>query len=206
MRTVRYRDTCEILVSEGLLVPADIEAARTHSAQTGESIIESLFMETPLTEVDLARCLCAQHQLPMIPLSRYDIDAELLELLDRDFTWEHGALPLSRIGSVVIVAIPDVPPATAIQTLRDKLDAEPFFSIASFDEIQMELSRRIELSDDQKIEMDRVVRTRRRGGVPPERAHPTSGVSSTSSLLEALDDSWENIFEEAEKNVRDGSA
>ena len=64
--------------------------------------------------------MCAQQQLPMIPLSRYEIDAELLELLDRDFTWEHGALPLSRIGSVVIVAIPDVPPAAAIQTLRDK--------------------------------------------------------------------------------------
>ena len=69
----------------------------------------------------------------------------------------------------------------------------------------MELSRRLELSDDQKIEIDRVVRTRRRGGVPPERVHPTSGVSSTSSLLEALDDSWENIFEEAEKNIRDES-
>ena len=78
----------------------------------------------PPPEVDLARCLCAQHQLPMIPLSRYEIDAELLELLDRDFTWEHGALPLSRIGSVVIVAIPDVPPAAAIQTQLESGQAE----------------------------------------------------------------------------------
>ena len=205
MRTIRYRNTCEILVSEGLLVPADIEVARTESEQTGESIIECLLRETPLSEADLARCLCTQHQLPMIPLSRYQIDSELLPLLKADFAWEHGILPLSRIGAVVLVAVPDVPPAEAILSLREHLHAEPFLTIAPIEEIQLELVRRYELSEEQKIEIDRIVRTRRRGGKPPERSHSTTGVSSTSSLLEALAESWENIFEEAEKNIRDES-
>ena len=205
MRTVRYKDTCEILVSEGLLVPADIEAARTQSAETGESTIESLLRETPLSEADLARCLSAQHQLPMIPLSRYQIEGDLLEALEADFVWEYGLLPLSRIGAAVIIAVAEVPPAPAIATLRERLHAEPFFTISYLDEIQVEISRKLEFSDEQKITIDQAVRTRRRGGRAPERTTETTGVSSTSSLLEALDDSWENIFEEAEKNVRDGS-
>ncbi|MDE0960175.1 MAG: hypothetical protein OSB09_05285 [Planctomycetota bacterium] len=205
MRSVRYKDTCEILVSEGLLVPADIEAARSQRAESGESTIESLLRGGNLNEADLARCLSAQHQLPMIPLSRYQIDKELLKSLEPDFAWEHGILPLSRIGAVAIVAVPEVPPAPAIATLRERLHAEPFFTISSLEEIQMEISRGFEFSEEQKISIDQTVRTRRRGGRAPERSSGTTGVSSTSSLLEALDDSWENIFEEAEKNVRDGS-
>ena len=47
MRTLRYKDTCEILVSEGLLVPADIKAAQEQSDETGEHVIESLLRGTP---------------------------------------------------------------------------------------------------------------------------------------------------------------
>ncbi|MGB1070978.1 MAG: hypothetical protein ACPG1Z_04855, partial [Planctomycetota bacterium] len=60
MRTLRYKDTCEILVSEGLLVPADIQAAQEQSDETGEHVLESLLRGTPLTETDLARCLSTQ--------------------------------------------------------------------------------------------------------------------------------------------------
>ncbi|MGE4618258.1 MAG: hypothetical protein AAEJ04_00455 [Planctomycetota bacterium] len=206
MRTLRYRKTSEILAAEGLLAPADIESARAQSEETGEGIIETLLRETPLTEADLARCLCTQHQLPMIPISRYNIDANLLLSLEPSFAWEHGTLPLSRIGSTVIVAVPDIPSANAITTLREKLKAEPFLTISTFDELQLEIARRFELTEERKIEIDREVRTRRRGGRPPERTATPTGLSSTSSLLETLDDSWENIFEEAEKNVRDGSS
>ena len=206
MRTLRYRDTCEILVSDGLLLPADIEAVRAQSEETGEGIIETLLRETSLTDSDLARCLCTHHQLPIIPISRYKISDDLLLSLDPSFAWEHGTLPLSRIGSTVIVAVPDIPPASAIAVLRETLKAEPFLTISSFDEIQLEIARRFEFTEERKIEIDREVRTRRRGGQLPERAPASGEMSSTSSLLEALDDSWENIFEEAEKNVRDGSA
>jgi hypothetical protein len=206
MRTLRYRDTCEILISDGLLLPADIEAARIQSEETGEGIIATLLRETTLTESDLARCLCTHHQLPMIPISRYRVDGDLLLSLDPSFAWEYGTLPLSRVGSTVIVAVPDIPPPHAITILRENLKAEPFLTISSFDEIQLEIARRFELTEERKIEIDREVRTRRRGGRPPDRTPATTGMSSTSSLLEALDDSWENIFEEAEKNVRDGSA
>ncbi|MEE2883376.1 MAG: hypothetical protein VYD70_06575 [Planctomycetota bacterium] len=206
MRTLRYRDTCEILVSEGLVAVADIESARTQCEETGEGIIETLLRESSLSESDLARCLCAQHQLPMIPISRYQIAGDLLLSLDPVFSWEHGTLPLSRIGSTVLVAVPDIPPPDAIAILRDQLEAEPFLTISSFDELQLEISRRYEFTEERKIEIDREVRTKRRGGKPPERISAPTGLSSTSSLLEALDDSWEDIFEEAEKNVRDGSA
>ncbi len=119
MRTLRYRDTCEILVSDGLLLPADIEAVRAQSEETGEGIIETLLRETSLTDSDLARCLCTHHQLPIIPISRYKISEDLLLSLDPSFAWEHGTLPLSRIGSTVIVAVPDIPPASAITVLRE---------------------------------------------------------------------------------------
>lgn len=206
MRTLRFRDTCEILISEGLLVPDEVESARTQCEETGEGIIEVLLRETSLSESDLARCLCTHHQLPMIPISRYQTDGNLLLKLDPAFAWEHGSLPLSRIGSTVLIAVPDIPAQEALGILRDKLEAEPFLTISSYDEIQLEISRRFELTEDRKIEIDRQVRTKRRGGRPPERTNTVSELSTTSSLLETIDDSWEDIFEEAEKNVRDGSA
>ena len=206
MRTLRFRDTCEILVSEGLLAPADIESVRTQCEETGEGIIESLLRITSLSESDLTRCLCTQHQLPMIPISRYQIDGDLLLALDPVFSWEHCTLPLSRIGSTVLIAVPDIPSPDAITVLRDQLEAEPFLTISSLDELQLEISRRYEFTEERKIEIDREVRTKRRGGRPPEKTPTASGLSTTSSLLNALDDSWEDIFEEAEKNVRDGSS
>ena len=206
MRTLRFRDTCEILVSEGLMVPDEVESARTQCKETGERIIEVLLRETSLSESDLARCLCTQHQLPMIPISRYQIDGNLLLKLDPAFSWEHGTLPLSRIGSTVLVAVPDIPSPEAIEVLREKLEAEPFLTVSSYDELQLEIARRYELTEERKIEIDREVRTNRRGGRPPERTATATGLSTTSSLLDALDDSWEELFEEAEKNVQDGSA
>ena len=206
MRSIRYKDTCEILVSEGLLVPADIQAARDHSDETGEHVIESLLRGTPLTETDLARCLCTQHQLPMIPLNSYHRDESLVEALDPEFMWEHGMLPLSKIGAAVLIAVRDVPGPDSLKVIRERLRAEPFLTIASYEELQIEMSRSLNLDDEKKIELDRAVRTRRRGGRPPEPGQQTEGMSSTSSLLESLNDSWENIFEEAEKNVRDGQS
>ena len=204
MRSLRYKDTCEILVSEGLLVPSEIQSAKSQSEETGENVIESLLRGSPLTELDLARCLSTQHQLPLIPLNRYERDETLIEILDPAFVWEHGILPLSRIGAAVLVAVRDIPSTDAIKQLREKLHAEPFLTIASFEELQLEISRSLELDEEQKINLDRTVRTQRRGGKPPQVGQATAGMSSTSSLLETLNESWENIFEEAEKNVRDG--
>ena len=206
MRTLRYKDTCEILVSEGLLVPADIKAAQEQSDETGEHVIESLLRGTPLTETDLARCLSSQHQLPMIPLNRYERDESLIESFDDEFLLEHGMLPLSRIGAAVLIAVRDVPDTEALKVVREKLHAEPFLTIASYEELQVEISKSLQLDEEKKIELDRAVRTRRRGGRPPETGQQTEGMSSTSSLLESLNDSWENIFEEAEKNIRDGQS
>jgi len=200
MRKLRRRKIGEILVSEGLLTMEALQDSEIRQRKTGESLIEVLLAEGILSETDIVRCICSHYQLPYIQPSRYKFDPQLLELFEVEFLYGNRILPLGRIGDCAMVTLAEIPPQDVEQKIQESLDAEVFFFLSTITEIESALRQHFQLGQDDTLAIENARRSLSRV------SRPASGGSASDSetLLQSLDDSWENIFEQAERNVRDG--
>lgn len=199
MRKLRRRKIGEILVSEGLLPREVLNDSEMRQRKTGESLTEVLLAEGILSETDIVRCVCSHYQLPYIQPSRYQFDPQLLEQFEAEFLYSNRILPLGRIGDCVMVALGEIPTKEVEQRLQETLDAEVFFFMSTLTEVESAIRQQFQLGQEDILTIENSRRSRSRVEDPS-----TSGsVSDSETLLQSLDDSWENIFEQAERNVRD---
>ena len=95
----------EILIREGITTPDCMKRAVQIQGQTGETLEEVLVQEGNLTEWDLARTLVKHYKLPFIPLSRYEVSKDIVELLPVELLRENMMMPMDRFGNTITLAI-----------------------------------------------------------------------------------------------------
>ncbi|MGE3164849.1 MAG: hypothetical protein AB7O52_08080 [Planctomycetota bacterium] len=204
LQKTRRRRFGDILVSDGLLNPDQLASALRDQAQTGDTLGDTLLRLGLVSEGDIVRTICVQYQLPFISPSNYELDGQLLEKLPVEFMYRYRILPLGRIGSMVIVALGEIPPENVELELGSTLEGELAFYFASVKEIESLLVTRFSLSQDQVYSFDS---NRRRPPPATQTGRASAPAPETpTSLLDALDSSWESIFDEADSNVKGQSS
>lgn len=202
LQKTRRRRFGDILVSEGMLNPDQLNAALQDQTETGDTLGDTLLRLGWVSEGDIVRTICVQYQLPFINPANYDIDSTLLEKLPIEFMYRYRILPLGRIGGIVIVALGEIPPEEVELELASALEGELAFYFSSVKEIEALLTARFSLSQDQVYSFD----SNRRRPRPAKGATAGSTAAvlpdTPASLLDALDSSWESIFDEADSNVK----
>lgn len=108
----------ELLAREGLVTAQALEAALAASATTGKRLGHVLVQSGAISEVDLAKLLARQLDIPFVDLNRVELQAELIKLLPEAAARRYRALPLERRGNGLLIG------------LADPLD------VAAFDEIE----------------------------------------------------------------------
>jgi len=109
-----------LVYRSGLMPLEAVNRALAEAAESGRRLGEVL-LDYGLPERDLTRLLAAQHGQEFVDLSEYPIDHEVAHLLPRSVAETYCALPLSREGDCILVAVPDADNASHLTRLQEAL-------------------------------------------------------------------------------------
>jgi len=111
-----------LVYRSGLMSLDTVNRALAEAGESGRRLGEVL-LEYGLPERELTRLLAAQQGQEFVDLDAYPIDYEIAHMLPRAAAEMYCALPLTREGDCVIVAVPDADNASHLTRLREALDA-----------------------------------------------------------------------------------
>jgi type IV pilus assembly protein PilB len=95
----------ELLIEQGIIHHEQLETALKHQKENGGLIGEVLVQLKYATERDIAQALTAQYGFPYLPLTHYDIDAEVLRVVPGEICREFVLIPIDKIGQSLTIAM-----------------------------------------------------------------------------------------------------
>src|SRR5260370_26468313 len=95
----------EILVKESLITQDQLQKAlefqRTNGGKLGSCLTKMGF----ITDDDITGVLSRQYRVPSINLKNYEIDPNVIKLIQQDTDSPYQVAPLSRVASLLTIAI-----------------------------------------------------------------------------------------------------
>jgi len=97
----------EILVKEGLITQDQLQKALEFQRVNGGKLGSCLTKMGFITDDDITGVLSRQYGVPSINLKYYEIDPNVIRLIPQDTALRYQVVPLSRVGSVLTIAMTD---------------------------------------------------------------------------------------------------
>ena len=97
----------EILVKESLITQDQLQKALEFQRANGGKLGSCLTRMGFITDDDITGVLSRQYGVPSINLKYYEIDPNVIKLIPQDTAARYQVIPLSRVGSVLTIAMTD---------------------------------------------------------------------------------------------------
>ena len=97
----------EILVKESLITQDQLQKALEFQRSNGGKLGSCLTKMGFITDDDITGVLSRQYGVPSINLKFYEIDPTVIKLIPQDTATRYQVIPLSRVGSVLTIAMTD---------------------------------------------------------------------------------------------------
>src|SRR5258705_9669074 len=97
----------EILVKESLISQEQLQKALEYQRANGGKLGSCLTKMGYITDDDITGVLSRQYGVPSINLKYYEIDPNVIRLIPQDTALRYQVVPLSRVGSVLTIAMTD---------------------------------------------------------------------------------------------------
>jgi len=97
----------EILVKESLITQDQLQKALEFQRANGGKLGSCLTKMGFITDDDITGVLSRQYGVPSINLKYYEIDPNVIKLIPQDTAARYQVIPLSRVGSVLTIAMTD---------------------------------------------------------------------------------------------------
>src|SRR5499425_1255133 len=97
----------EILVKESLITQDQLQKALEFQRANGGKLGSCLTKLGYITDDDITGVLSRQYGVPSINLKYYEIDPTVIRLIPQDTALRYQVIPLSRVGSVLTIAMTD---------------------------------------------------------------------------------------------------
>jgi type IV pilus assembly protein PilB len=97
----------EMLLKGNLITPEQLRSALESQKNSKERIGTVLVKAGYVKEPELLAFLGRQFNLPVVDLTQYEINPEVVRLLPEDMVQKNLALPINRVGTKLIVAVAD---------------------------------------------------------------------------------------------------
>ena len=108
----------ELLLTAGLITPAQLEEGlgrqRSEGGRLGSNLVQLGFVK----DEEIAALLSRQYGVPSINLSQFDIDAGVIKLVPAATAQQYEVVPLSRVGSILTIAMSDPTNVTAVDDIK----------------------------------------------------------------------------------------
>lgn len=95
----------ELLLERGIINQRQLEKALQVQKEKGGLIGEILVELGFAKEEDIAQSLTAQYGFPYLPLSNYEIDAEILDIVPSRVARQYLLIPVDKIGNNLTLAM-----------------------------------------------------------------------------------------------------
>jgi type IV pilus assembly protein PilB len=97
----------EILIKESLITQDQLQKALEYQRSNGGKLGSCLTKMGFITDDDITGVLSRQYGVPSINLKYYEIDPTVIKLIPQDTAVRYQVVPLSRVGSVLTIAMTD---------------------------------------------------------------------------------------------------
>jgi type IV pilus assembly protein PilB len=97
----------EILIKESLITQDQLDKALEFQRSNGGKLGSCLTRMGFITDDDITGVLSRQYGVPSINLKYYEIDPNVIKLIPQDTALRYQVIPLSRVGSVLTIAMTD---------------------------------------------------------------------------------------------------
>jgi type IV pilus assembly protein PilB len=97
----------EILIKESLITQDQLDKALEFQRSNGGKLGSCLTKMGYITDDDITGVLSRQYGVPSINLKYYEIDPIVIKLIPQDTALRYQVIPLSRVGSVLTIAMTD---------------------------------------------------------------------------------------------------
>jgi type IV pilus assembly protein PilB len=97
----------EILLKESLITQDQLDKALEFQRSNGGKLGSCLAKMGYITDDDITGVLSRQYGVPSINLKYYEIDPNVIKLIPQDTALRYQVVPLSRVGSVLTIAMTD---------------------------------------------------------------------------------------------------
>src|ERR1017187_10013904 len=97
----------EILIKESLITQEQLQKALDFQRANGGKLGSCLTKMGFITDDDITGVLSRQYGVPSINLKYYEIDPTVIKLIPQDTASRYQVIPLSRVGSVLTIAMTD---------------------------------------------------------------------------------------------------
>ena len=97
----------EILLKESLITQDQLDKALEFQRSNGGKLGSCLAKMGYITDDDITGVLSRQYGVPSINLKYYEIDPNVIKLIPQDTALRYQVVPLSRVGSVLSIAMTD---------------------------------------------------------------------------------------------------
>jgi hypothetical protein len=115
----------DILVEEGVLDRSTVEDAQIQQDAEGKDLGQVLIEREILTDYDLAKLVAMHFGLPYLDVAGFSTKREVVELLPPDFCMRHGVLLLDKFGSILTLAVAEVPTPEVVREIVERTKLVP---------------------------------------------------------------------------------
>jgi len=105
IRRIINKQLGELLIERGIINPRQLDKALSLQQEKGGLIGEILVELGFVKEEDIAQALTAQYGFPYLPLSNYEIDPEVANIVPGRVARQYLLLPIDRIGNNLTLAM-----------------------------------------------------------------------------------------------------
>lgn len=105
MKKIIHKQLGELLIERGIITQPQLDKALTVQKDKGGLIGEILVELGFAREEDIAQALTAQYGFPFLPLSNYEIDTEVANLIPRRVARQYVLIPVDKIGNNLTLAM-----------------------------------------------------------------------------------------------------
>ncbi|PIP19573.1 MAG: hypothetical protein COT38_04860 [Candidatus Omnitrophica bacterium CG08_land_8_20_14_0_20_41_16] len=105
LRKIINKQLGELLIERGIINEHQLEQALTLQKEKGGLIGEFLVELGFVKEEDIAQALTAQYGFPYLPLSNYDINPEIINIVPGRVAQQYLLVPIDKIGNNLTLAM-----------------------------------------------------------------------------------------------------
>jgi type IV pilus assembly protein PilB len=124
-----------LLIDEGLLTEAQLDAALTEQSRTGKPLGRLLIEQGTISETELVRTLSRQVGLEFVDLGDFTIDGSVTSLVSESLARRYQAIPIGWEDGKLVVAMADPSNVFAVDDIRALAGAEVHSVVATASQI-----------------------------------------------------------------------